>query len=172
MPTASADVSGGTTKAIRSPTGDTAMRHPSKTKDKSDTQLLPAHLRLGAQGEDVALDMLSNAGFILLDRNWRYGRLELDLVFRDGDTTVFVEVKTRKHMTLGEPAQALTRAKRRTLCRAASAWLAAHNAWDSPCRFDVVCIKRMGNDFYPEHYRHAFSYEPPMDSCHAPWQPW
>ena len=68
-------------------------------------------------------------GMELLDCNWRSGRLELDIVCRDGDTVVFVEVKTRSGSTYGGPAAALTPAKQRTLCRAARAWLAAHDAW-------------------------------------------
>ena len=132
----------------------------------------PAHVRLGAQGEDAALALLLRNGFTLLDRNWRSGRLELDLVCREGGTVVFVEVKTRSSAEYGGPAAALTPAKRRALCRAAGAWLAAHDAWGSPCRFDVVCVLRRGDVLYPEHYRHAFSCEPSMDSGHAAWQPW
>lgn len=130
------------------------------------------HLCLGRQGEDAALKLLQQKGFALLDRNWRSGRLELDIVCRDGDTVVFVEVKTRSQATHGGPAAALTPAKQRTLCRAARAWLAAHNAWSSPCRFDVVCVLREGDSLHLEHCRHAFECEPSVDSGDATWQPW
>ncbi|MBO4300965.1 MAG: YraN family protein, partial [Desulfovibrio sp.] len=102
----------------------------------------------------------------------RKGRLELDIVCRDGDTIVFVEVKTRNSSNYGGPASGLTPSKCRTLCRAATAWLASHNAWSHPCRFDVICLVRQGNVLYPEHYRHAFSCESPVDRCHTHWQPW
>lgn len=131
-----------------------------------------AHVRLGAQGEDVALALLLRAGYTLLDRNWRRGRLELDFVCRDGDTMVFVEVKTRSSAEFGGPAAGLTPAKRRTLCRAAQAWLATHQAWGFPCRFDVVCVLRREGVLCPEHYRHAFIYEPPVGGGSTPWQPW
>lgn len=127
---------------------------------------------LGRRGEDAALQLLRRSGFSLLARNWRNGRLELDLVCRDGDTVVFVEVKTRSQTTHGGPAAALTPAKQRTLCRAARTWLAAHNAWNCPCRFDVVCVLCEGKSLYLEHYRHAFECEPSVDSGHATWQPW
>ena len=89
---------------------------------KRTTKAAPqaAHLRLGQEGEDAAAELLTCKGFALLDRNWRLGRLELDLVCRDGDTLVFVEVKTRANAAHGGPAAALTPAKQRHLYRAAA----------------------------------------------------
>lgn len=131
-----------------------------------------AHIRLGQAGEEAAAMLLTRAGFTLLDRNWRQGRLELDMVCRDGRELVFVEVKTRRSGAYGGPAAAVTPAKRRLLARAAQAWLTAHNAWQNPCRFDVVCLLRHGDTFSAEHYPHAFDFSPTLDSGHAPWQPW
>ena len=130
-----------------------------------------AHIRLGQAGEDAAATLLLRAGFTLLDRNWRQGRMELDLVCRDGDELVFVEVKTRRSGGHGGPAAAITPAKQRILTHAARAWLAAHDAWQNPCRFDVVCLLRHGDTFSAEHYPHAFDFSPALDSSHASWQP-
>ena len=130
------------------------------------------HLALGRQGEETAAALLRRAGMRILDRNWRQGRLELDLVCQDGATVVFVEVKTRASRERGGPEGALTQAKRRSLSRAAQAWLAAHGAWDAPCRFDVVCLVAHEGTFSAEHYRHAFDFAPSLDRGHAPWQPW
>ena len=130
------------------------------------------HLALGREGEEAAAGLLRRVGLRILDRNWRAGRLELDMVCQDGATVVFVEVKTRSSGEHGGPEAALTPAKQRSLCRAAQAWLAAHDAWDSPCRFDVVCLVAGGGTFSAEHYRHAFDFAPSVDSGHAPWQPW
>lgn len=132
----------------------------------------PEHLRFGRAGEDAAAAFLERAGYSVLDRNWRQGRLELDLVCRHGETVVFVEVKSRKVRGQGSPAQAVTPAKQRVLGRAAQAWLAAHEAWQQPCRFDVVCVLRDGDILRLEHHRHAFDFSPALDSGHAPWQPW
>ena len=140
--------------------------------DKPAPKAAPAHLSLGRQGEDAARKLLERSGMRPLDCNWRCGRLELDIVCRDGDTIVFVEVKTRSSATRGGPAAALTQAKQRTLCRAARAWLAAHDAWSNPCRFDVVCVLREGDTLHLEHCRHAFECEPSVDSGNATWQPW
>lgn len=130
------------------------------------------HLALGRQGEEAAAGILRRAGMRILDRNWRQGRLELDLVCQDGATVVFVEVKTRTTAEHGGPEGALTGAKRRSLSRAAQAWLAAHDAWEAPCRFDVVCLVAHEGTFSAEHYRHAFDFAPSLDRGHAPWQPW
>lgn len=131
-----------------------------------------AHLAFGRAGEEAAAALLRRAGLRILDRNWRHGRLELDMVCRDGATVVFVEVKTRASRAHGGPEGAVTPAKRRSLGRAAQAWLAAHDAWEAPCRFDVVCLVAADGTFTAEHYRHAFDFAPPLDSGHAPWQPW
>lgn len=130
------------------------------------------HLALGRKGEEVACALLRRAGLRILDRNWRAGRLELDMVCQDGGTVVFVEVKTRSSDERGGPAGALTHAKQRSLCRAAQAWLGAHDAWGAPCRFDVVCLVAGGGTFSAEHYRHAFDFAPSLDRSHAAWQPW
>ncbi|GAB1252918.1 hypothetical protein Defa_04050 [Desulfovibrio sp. TH_2024_36128] len=80
-----------------------------------------AHLRLGSAGEDAAAELLTGAGCTLLARNWRQARLELDMVCLDGDTIVFVEVKTRSSERYGGPAYAVGLSKQRVLCRAARA---------------------------------------------------
>ncbi|WP_241159444.1 MULTISPECIES: YraN family protein [unclassified Desulfovibrio] len=131
-----------------------------------------SHIVLGRRGEEAACGLLRRAGLRILDRNWRAGRLELDIVCQDGATVVFVEVKTRSSAERGGPEGALTPAKQRSLSRAAQAWLAAHGAWEAPCRFDVVCLVARDGTFSAEHYRHAFDFAPPLDRRHAAWQPW
>ena len=131
-----------------------------------------AHLQLGSAGEEAAAQLLLRKGCTLLDRNWRQARLELDMVCQDGDTIVFVEVKTRSSERYGGAALAVGLSKQRVLCRAARAWLAAHKAWDKPCRFDVICVLRDGDTLHLEHFRHAFDCPPALDSGHASWQPW
>ena len=164
--------------------GATAAKGAKEVKDVKDAKAAQsatptvaasakaAHRRLGSAGEDAAADLLTRKGCTLLARNWRHARLELDMVCQDGDTIVFVEVKTRSSERYGGAAHAVGLTKQRVLCRAARAWLAAHKAWDKPCRFDVICVLRDGDTLHLEHFRHAFDCPPALDSGHTSWQPW
>ncbi|MDR0466446.1 MAG: YraN family protein [Deltaproteobacteria bacterium] len=131
-----------------------------------------ARQKLGGRGEEAAARLLVSKSYKILDRNWRHGRLELDLVCEDGDELVFVEVKTRTAGTLGDPADGMSLAKRRTLIRAARCWLAAHMAWERPCRFDVVCVTDDGQELRLEHLTNAFELSDALARGHAAWQPW
>ena len=97
------------------------------------------HLRRGASGERLASRYLRRQGFKILYRNFR-GRTggEIDIVCRDRDTLVFVEVKTRASNEHGAPQEAVTRGKQRQLSRLANAYVSMHRLADVPCRFDVV----------------------------------
>lgn len=95
---------------------------------------------LGRRGEDVAERVLTGAGMVILDRNWRCELGELDLVARDGDTVVFCEVKTRSGERLGHPFEAVTARKTARLRRLAARWLTEHPVRPGAIRLDVVGI--------------------------------
>ena len=95
---------------------------------------------LGRFGEQVAADHLEAAGLVVLDRNWRCETGELDLVAADGDELVVVEVKTRRSLAYGTPAEAVTWSKLARLRRLAAAWLDAHDVHPGSVRIDVVAI--------------------------------
>ena len=78
-------------------------------------------------------------GLILLERNWRCPQGEIDLVLRDGDETVFVEVKTRSGVAFGHPLEAITSAKVSRLRRLAGAWCEAHPG-SGRIRIDAVAV--------------------------------
>lgn len=126
----------------------------------------------GQHGEDAAEAHLLTLGMRILARNWRRGRLELDIICAEGDTLVFVEVKTRAADGMAAPADALTPRKRAALIRAAQTWLSEHDAWHRPCRFDVVSVLDDGAHLTLEHYRHAFDLSAPLGGGNPPWQPW
>ena len=130
------------------------------------------HLVTGTDGEDAAARHLNSRGYRILHRNWRHGRLELDIICRKGATTVFVEVKTRSRGALQSPAEALTRAKRSTLVRAAQHFLSASGLWNSPSRFDLVAVVRDGDAYLVEHTENAFDLSEPVGGGNAAWQPW
>ncbi len=81
---------------------------------------------LGVRGERLAEQHLLRRGLTLLDRNWRCSQGEIDLVFRDADELVFVEVKTRSSVAFGHPLEAITHSKLARLRRLAGAWCEAH----------------------------------------------
>jgi putative endonuclease len=99
----------------------------------------PQHLRLGTRGEKLASQFLKRHGYKILYRNFR-GRTggEIDLVCRDGDTLVFVEVKTRTREDFGRPFESIDRDKRKRISRGGLAWLRLLNDPDILFRFDVV----------------------------------
>jgi len=88
----------------------------------------------------LAARHLADKGYEILDRNWRVGRLEIDLVVREGDTVAFVEVKTRRP-GVQAPEEALSRAQRGRIRRAAGAWLGRHPGAASEARFDIVAVE-------------------------------
>ena len=92
---------------------------------------------LGRRGEQEAARFLRRQGMKVLIRGYRTTQGEVDLICRDGDRVVFVEVKTRQH---GHPAEAVNLAKERRLTLAALHFLRRYHLLETPCRFDVVAI--------------------------------
>ena len=73
------------------------------------------HNDVGREGEALAANFLQQKGYEIVDRNWRYGPKEIDIVARDGDTMVFVEVKTRSTLAFELPQEAVTKKKMKNL---------------------------------------------------------
>lgn len=92
---------------------------------------------LGARGERLAARYLRRQGLRIITRGYRTPLGEIDLIAREGDRLVFVEVKTRRQ---GEPAEAVTPEKQRRLTLAALHFARRHELLDVPSRFDVVAI--------------------------------
>lgn len=97
---------------------------------------------LGDRGERIALDHLGRRGYTLVERNWRCREGELDLVVRDGEALVFVEVRTRRGEGRGTPEESVTPAKGARLALLAEAYLAERygDGEPPPCRIDVVGV--------------------------------
>jgi putative endonuclease len=96
--------------------------------------------RLGQHGERLAERFLRRRGLKIVARRFSTPLGELDLVMRDGETLVFVEVKTRRDRVHADPEDAVRRDKQRRMTRAAR-WLIHQRRWgDRPCRFDVVAV--------------------------------
>lgn len=93
----------------------------------------------GRLAEDRALDYLQRKGLVLIDRNARSRRGEIDLVMRDGATLVFVEVRQRRSQRFGGAAASIGAAKRARLWRSAEYYLLRY-PHPPACRFDAICI--------------------------------
>jgi len=124
----------------------------------------PEHLRRGASGERLARRYLRRLGYKILHRNFR-GRSggEIDIVCRERDTLVFVEVKTRSREDFGRPLEAVGREQQRRISLGALAWLRMLDNPDILFRFDVVEVT-MGEGAAPriELIKNAFSLSEPL----------
>ena len=113
---------------------------------------------IGNKGEDAAKEYLESQGYVILDRNWRCGHLELDIIALDGNFLAFVEVKTRKNNSILTPIESVNRNKQNMLINAANGYI-RKNRRHEEARFDVVCITHhngeisdielIKNAFYP-----------------------
>ena len=114
---------------------------------------------LAAKGEELATEILAGKGYTIIERNYRYGHGEIDIIATDPDTkyTVFVEVKSRKNLEFGEPEYAVTKAKQRQIRKIAELYLFEKEIRELDCRFDVIAILFEDiNNPVINHYENAF----------------
>ncbi|MGB7294951.1 MAG: YraN family protein [Candidatus Aminicenantales bacterium] len=95
---------------------------------------------LGRSGEDVAVAYLQKKKLRVVCRGFRFHKGEIDIIARDRDTLVFIEVKTRRNQDFGRPEEAVTPLKQNQIRRLAEAYLALNNLGGIPCRFDVLSL--------------------------------
>ena len=113
--------------------------------------------RLGEQGEQIAERWLRQRGWTILDRRWRSGRRDLDLVASQGELVAFVEVKARRRNEFGGPVEAVGWRKQRELVRSAAVWIDRHGRPNESYRFDVIGVLMDGNSVRIKHIENAFS---------------
>jgi putative endonuclease len=117
------------------------------------------HNILGKKGEDIAVRYLEEHGYSIIDRNWRSGHFELDIVAEKDGTMASIEVKTRRNDVYMKPVEAVSRAKIRRIVMATDAYIRRY-CINMPVRFDIISITAEGAGFRVEHYQDAFM--PPM----------
>lgn len=102
------------------------------------------HNELGKDGEELAANWLTAHGYTILHRNWRYSRLEIDIIATKGKFLHFVEVKTRYYNPFGYPEDSVTKKKFKKLQRAADEYLFQHpeHCW---IQYDIAAITMYGN---------------------------
>jgi putative endonuclease len=110
----------------------------------------------GNEAEDTAVELLLNKGYQIIKRNFTYGRIgEIDIVAKDGDTLVFVEVKSRKTKEYGSPLESVTPKKQRVLRKVAEGYYYINKLEDVSSRFDIIAIDYSEKPPVVEHLENA-----------------
>lgn len=108
---------------------------------------------LGALGEDLACQYLAGLGWRIIARNWRCPDGELDIIAAEGDSIVFIEVKTRSSAKYGQPALAVTEQKYARLRTLAWQWIKSHDVHPREIRIDIISIVIRGAEPQISHVR-------------------
>ena len=114
----------------------------------------------GRRGESLALEFLIGLRYAIVEKNYRKQYGEVDIIARDGDTLVFIEVKTRQTTVFGTPFEAVDARKQRQISRIAQEYMQSHRLGDEPARFDVIAV-RLERDNQPatiDHMKNAFDF--------------
>ncbi len=98
------------------------------------------NLQLGSYGEDIAANYLASLGLKVIERNFRKRYGEIDIIAKESDTLVFVEVKTRKTSAFGSPAEAITPGKLRALIKSAHYYKLLHPQLPAAMRIDLLSL--------------------------------
>jgi putative endonuclease len=112
--------------------------------------------KLGKKGEDQAEEYLKNKGFVILDKNYRYGHKEIDLIGKEGNTIVFVEVKTGRSKKFGTPEERVSIRKQKNITMAALDYIQKSDVDGCDFRFDVLAISYEKGKESINHIRNAF----------------
>ena len=110
---------------------------------------------MGDFGEQYALQYLRKKGFKIVQTNYRFKRNELDIICKEGDEFVFIEVKARQTAEIGEPWRAVTKTKQRQIIKCAHHYLIENNL-DVESRFDIISIVHNSYGTKMEHIDRAF----------------
>jgi len=118
--------------------------------------LTKERLELGKLGEELALKKIKRLGYKKIIRNYRCPLGEMDLIARDGDTLVFIEIKTRKDGPTGYAKEAVDARKRRQLSKVALAYMKSNDCCETRARFDVIAVSLKGGKPQIEVVKNAF----------------
>jgi len=117
----------------------------------------PTTKQSSSEGESAACKFLAELGYKILKRNFIYGRIgEIDIVAQDGDTLVFVEVKTRSNYRFGLPEESVNGRKQAQLKKVAQMYYYVNKIQDKSCRFDVVAVDILNGKTTIRHHKAAF----------------
>lgn len=103
---------------------------------------MAAHNELGKWGEEIAAAFVEKKGYEILQRDWKSGHHDLDIIAKDEDTLVIIEVKTRRNRLFGNPEEAIDYKKRQSIQSAINHFVKSHHI-NAPVRFDIISIVGM-----------------------------
>ena len=108
---------------------------------------------LGKDGEEQATDYLKNKGYEIIERNYECRQGEIDIIAKDKEEYVFIEVKTRQNLHYGMPAEAVTPVKEKHIWNASKYYIYSHKLENKFIRFDVIEVYKRKNQFYINHIK-------------------
>ena len=113
------------------------------------------HNELGKKGEQMAVNHLLEKGFVILERNYRFDKAEIDIIAKQGDVLAAVEVKTRSSIDFGNPQDFLKPKQIQRLVKAMNEYV-IENEMNVEVRFDIIAISKSSIGFDIEHILNAF----------------
>lgn len=116
---------------------------------------MPNNIHKGVVGEEIATEFLQNKGYKILEKNWRFQHLEIDIIASVNNILVVVEVKLRANDSYGNPENFVTKSKQKNLIKAANFYIQENNI-NCETRFDVISIIKHPETLQVEHIEHAF----------------
>ncbi|HEY4797751.1 MAG TPA: YraN family protein [Bacteroidia bacterium] len=113
------------------------------------------HNETGTKGEELATCYLEEKGYTILEKNWHFGKEEIDIIARHNNMLVVAEVKTRSGSFFGEPEEFVTMQKQKHLIKAANAYIEKKNM-DLEVRFDIIGVMLAEKNHRIHHIQDAF----------------
>ena len=111
--------------------------------------------KLGTEGEDEAVRYLQQKGYKIIQRNFECRQGEIDIIAKEQEEYVFIEVKTRQNFHYGMPCEAVTEYKQKHIWNATKYYLYSHKLENHLVRFDVIEVYKKNNKFYIHHIKQA-----------------
>ncbi len=109
--------------------------------------------KLGKEGEDYATNYLKDKGYKIIEKNFMCKQGEIDIIAKEKEEYVFIEVKTRQNFNYGMPSEAVTPKKQKNIWNATKYFLYLHNLENKYIRFDVIELYKKDNKFYINHIK-------------------
>lgn len=116
---------------------------------------MATHNELGEKGEQLAVEYLQKEGYVILERNWRFKKAEVDIIAMKGEVLAVMEVKTRSTSYFGNPQDFVNQKKIQLLVEAINEYVISKDL-DVEVRFDIVAIIKNNQNFEIEHLKDAF----------------